>query len=87
MGLVQTEQERTVCLEPSALYLRVNEHSLYAVNLMKLGFNLFESCSEIVLHLKCRELLVIVFYIVVLLALLATLDSLSSFLRLAFSSN
>ena len=34
---------------------------------MKLGLNLFESCSDIVLHLKCRELLihvVIVFYIV-----------------------
>ena len=43
MGLVQNKN--TVCSEPSALYLRVNEHSLYTVNLMKLGFSLFESCS------------------------------------------
>ena len=28
---------------------------------MKLGFNLFESCFEIVLHLKCRELLTLKF--------------------------
>ena len=58
---IGTDRTRTLCSELSALYLRVNEHSLYTVNLMKLGFNLFESCSEIVLHLKCRELLTLKF--------------------------